>query len=120
MAGTRSALSVATYRYDDARLQQLQAPQRDADALAEVLGDTAIGGFEVKTLVNENSQDIRVALAEFFADRRADDVLLVHFSCQGVKDDSGELFLATSDTQMKLLDATAVQSEYVNKVMSRS
>ena len=63
MAGSRSALIVATYRYDDVRLQQLQAPQRDADALAEVLGDPGIGGFEVKTVVNESSHDISVALA---------------------------------------------------------
>ena len=67
MAGSRSALVVATYRYDDTRLQMLQAPQRDADALAEVLGDPAIGGFEVQTVVNEKSHDISVALAEFFA-----------------------------------------------------
>jgi hypothetical protein len=120
MAGTRSALIVATYRYDDARLRMLQAPQRDADALAEVLGDPEIGGFDVKTVVNESSHDISLALAEFFAQRRADDVLLVHFSCHGVKDDSGELFLAAADTRMDLLDATAVPSAYVNKVMSRS
>lgn len=118
MAGSRSALIIATYRYDDPRLKMLQAPQRDADALADVLGDPAIGGFDVRTVVNAGAHDISVSLAEFFSQRRVEDLLLVHFSCHGVKDDSGELFLAASDTRMDLLDATAVPSAFVNKAMS--
>ena len=38
-------------------------------------------------------------IATFFADRRADDLLLLHFSCHGVKDDSGELFFAAANTR---------------------
>ena len=120
MAGARSALIVATYQYVDPRLRMLKAPQRDAEALAEVLGDPAIGGFEVKTVVNQPSHVISLELAEFFSHRHSDDVLLVHFSCHGVKDDSGELFLAASDTRMDLLEATAVASAFVNKSMTRS
>ncbi len=120
MSGARSALIVATYQYDDPRLRSLRAPERDADALAEVLGDAAIGGFDVQTLVNQSSHDISLRVAEFFAQRRPDDVLLLHFSCHGVKDDSGELFLAATDTRMDLLDATAVSSAYVNRSMTRS
>jgi hypothetical protein len=120
MAGARSALIVATYQYVDPRLRMLKAPQRDAEALAEVLGDPAIGGFDVRTVVNQPSHVISVELAEFFARRHADDVLLVHFSCHGVKDDSGELFLAAADTRMDLLEATAVASGFVNKSMTRS
>jgi hypothetical protein len=120
MAGARSALIVATYQYVDPRLRMLRAPQRDAEALAEVLGDPAIGGFDVKTVVNQPSHVLSVELAEFFAHRHSDDVLLVHFSCHGVKDDSGELFLAAADTRMDLLEATAVASSFVNKTMTRS
>ena len=120
MTGARSALIVATYQYVDPRLRMLKAPQRDAEALAEVLGDPAIGGFEVKTVVNQPSHVISLELAEFFSHRHSDDLLLVHFSCHGVKDDSGELFLAASDTRMDLLEATAVASAFVNKSMTRS
>jgi hypothetical protein len=120
MSGARSALIVATYQYDDERLRLLNAPERDADALAEVLGDPEIGGFDVQTLVNRSSHEISVRVAEFFAQRRSDDVLLLHFSCHGVKDDSGELFLAATDTRMDLLEATSVSSAYVNRSMTRS
>jgi hypothetical protein len=120
MSGARSALIVATYQYDDPRLSMLRAPERDAEALAEVLGDAAIGGFDVRTVVNQPAHVISVEVAEFFAHRHVGDVLLVHFSCHGVKDDSGDLFLAATDTRMDLLEATAVSSGYVNRAMTRS
>ena len=107
MAGSRSALIVSTYQYDDPRLRLVRAPERDVDALAEVLADPAIGGFDVQTLVNRSSGDISVRVASFFAQRGPDDVLLLHFTCYAVMDDSGELFLATTDTRMDLLEATA-------------
>src|SRR5436190_18104808 len=43
--GVRSALVVANARYDDPALAQLRSPGADAEALARVLGDPAIGGF---------------------------------------------------------------------------
>ena len=120
MAGARSALIVATYQYADPRLRMLKAPEQDAEALGDVLGDPDIGGFDVRTVINQPAHVISVELAEFFGHRHSDDVLLVHFSCHGVKDDSGELFLAAADTRMDLLEATAVASAFVNKSMTRS
>src|SRR3954471_20016714 len=101
MAGTRSALIVATYAYDDAAgLTTLRAPRRDAEALSEVLGDPNIGGFEVRTVLNQPAHVVNLEVARFFADRRPDDLLLLHFSCHGVKDDSGELYFAATDTRL--------------------
>ena len=94
MAGTRLALVVANEDYADDGLRRLAAPGRDADALAEILGDRSVGGFDVQVLRNESAQQIRFAIEDFFADRSPTDLLLVHFSCHGVKNASGELFLA--------------------------
>ncbi|MCE0447467.1 hypothetical protein LT493_34535 [Streptomyces tricolor] len=33
---------------------------------------------------------------------------MLHFSCHGLKSESGELYFAASDTEPRLLDATAV------------
>ena len=52
-AGARSALIVANYDYTDPGLGQLHAPASDARALEVVLRDPAIGGFEVRTLLDE-------------------------------------------------------------------
>ena len=120
MDGTRSALIVASYDYADPGLRRLRAPASDAQALAGVLRDPGIGGFEVRTLLNAPAHEVSLAVEEFFADRRPDDLLLVHFSCHGVKDEAGELYFAASNTLLRRLGATAVAADFVNRRMSRS
>ncbi|KAA9373679.1 caspase family protein [Microbispora cellulosiformans] len=119
-AGRRTALIVAGDDYRDPGLRRLRAPARDAEALARVLGDPAIGGFDVRTLLNEPTHVVSEMVEEFFTDRAPDDVLLLHFSCHGVKDDNGELYFATPTTKLNRLGATAVSAEFVNRRMSRS
>jgi Caspase domain len=120
MAGRRSALIVANDAYEDAGLGRLRAPARDAEALARVLADPAIGGFEVDVISNQPEWRLRRTIGAFFSDRSRDDLLLLHFSCHGVKDDSGQLYFATVDTELANLDATAVPADFVNRHMSRS
>jgi hypothetical protein len=118
--GTRSALIVASDDYTDPGLRRLRAPASDAQALAGVLRDPKIGGFEVRTLLNEPAHEVNLAVEEFFDDRRPDDLLLLHFSCHGVKDEGGELYFAAANTRLRRLGATAVAAEFVNRRMSRS
>jgi Caspase domain len=120
MDGQRSALIVANDQYSDPGLQRLRAPAQDAEALANVLGDPAIGNFAVKVLANEPEYRLRREISAFFAGRVRDDLLLVHFSCHGVKDASGQLYFATADTELADLDATAVPADFVNRHMTRS
>jgi hypothetical protein len=120
MEPRRSALIVASDRYQDVGLRKLRAPTRDAEALARVLGEPGIGNFDVKVVANAQEHILRREIATFFADRGRDDLLLVHFSCHGVKDDSGQLYFATTDTELRNLDATAVPAEFVNRHMTRS
>jgi Caspase domain len=120
MDGSRSALVVASDTYVDPSLSQLHAPASDAEALAAVLRDPMIGDFQVSTLMNEPAHEVNLAVEEFFADRRPDDLLLVHFSCHGVKDESGELYFAMTNTLLRRLGATGVSAEFVNRRMTRS
>lgn len=120
MAATRNALIVASYDYTDPGLRQLHAPASDARALEAVLQDPGIGGFDVRTLLNAPAHEVNLAVDEFFADRRPDDLLLVHFSCHGVKDEDGDLYFATSNTMLRRLGATAVGADFVNRCISRS
>src|ERR1700691_178227 len=92
--GTRSALIIASDNYTDPGLRRLRAPASDARALADVLRDPAIGGFDVRTLLNEPAHVVNLAVEEFFADRQPGDLLLMHFSGHGIKDQDGELYLA--------------------------
>ena len=92
MAGKRSALIVATSEYKDSRLPPLPATE-DAAALKAVLSNPAIGGYDVRVALNSRVETLRRTLDTFFAERARDDVLLLHFSGHGLKDDDGQLFL---------------------------
>ena len=116
----REALIVATDRYEDPKLRALRAPARDAQELARVLGDAEVGDFQVGVSLNEPDHVVRRKLSEFFRDRRRDDLLLLHVSCHGLKDEDGTLYFASSNTAVDHLEATAIPSEFVNRQMTKS
>jgi TM2 domain-containing membrane protein YozV len=119
-AGNRSALIIASREYQDPGLRQLRAPVHDAEALAQVLGDPNIGGFDIRTLIDASSYEVCEAVEDFFADRGPDDLLLMHFSGHGLKDEGGELHFATSNTKLGRLGSTSIPADFVNRRMNRS
>ena len=120
MSGSRKALIVANDTYDHDGLNHLLAPQADAEALAGVLGNAAIGDFDVRVVRNEPAHVIREEIEDLFSDSRPDDVLLLHFSCHGLKGDSGELFFATRNTRPNRLGSTAISADFVQRCMRAS
>lgn len=123
MAGVRRALIVATDEYSDPKLTSLNAPADDARMLADVLRDDAVGGFGVTTVFNRPSHEVELAIAEFFGTGRFGDTLLAHFSCHGVKSASGELYFATTNTDLSdafKLKVTGVPSALVRDAMEES
>ena len=120
MTGARLALIVANDEYDHPGLRRLDAPAQDAAALAQVLGDPGVGGFEVKVMRNRSTQKIRTAIERFFVDCKRDDLLLLHFSCHGLKDAAGDLFLAMKNTRPDLLASTGLDADFVNRMMVSS
>lgn len=119
MAADRHALLVATGHYEHPDLRLLRSPTRDAEGLAAVLQDPLIGDFEVGTVVDGRHDEVARAIEVFFRDRRRDDLLLLHLSCHGVKNDSGELHFATADTDPRLLASTSVPAAFLHTQMSR-
>ncbi|MGW8526178.1 caspase, EACC1-associated type [Nocardiopsis sp. NPDC055824] len=118
MNGVRHALIVATDFYQDDGLAHLKSPGQDAVVLAEVLRDPQIGGFEVEVLRNEPVHALRRRVEDFFADRHREDSLLLHFSCHGMKNVSGELHFAAVDTLPQRLSSTAVSADFVHRCMA--
>jgi len=117
--GERYALIVASDTHTDPRLSRLRAPAVDAEELARVLSDPAIGAFGVATSLNEPEHVVRRRLSAFFENRSPDDLLVLHLSCHGVKDEDGRLYFATSDTEVEHLDATSIPADFVNRQMTR-
>ncbi|MFC9506923.1 caspase domain-containing protein [Streptomyces sp. NPDC057002] len=117
MTESRHALIIANDRYTDQGLKKLKAPAQDAAALERVLHDPQIGDFEVEVVHNASADLMRRRIQHFFNERGRADTLLLHFSCHGIKSESGELYLAASDTEPPLLAATAVPSQFVRGCM---
>ncbi|NUO42200.1 MAG: hypothetical protein HOV82_09190 [Streptomyces sp.] len=115
--GRRLALLVATYEHQDSGLRQLTAPAHDAESLASVLRDPDIAGFEVTTLINQPHHRVGEAIGDFYRDRRRDDLTLLYFTGHGLKDDSGRLYLAMTNTRRDSLLFTALSAEHIDQAM---
>jgi uncharacterized membrane protein len=111
---------VASDRYDDPDLGSLRSPVHDVTALAAVLADPRIGGFEVDQVFNRQAHEVNAAIEDFFCDKQPDDVLLLYVSCHGVKDDGGRLYFATSNTRVRRLGSTGIASSFVSEQMTNS
>jgi WD40 repeat protein len=120
VSGQRKALIVANDEYEQEGLRQLLAPTADAEELKRVLGDQQIGDFAVQVVRNEPAHIIQVQIEELFAASRPDDVLLLHFSCHGLKSESGELFFAAPNTLPNRLGSTAISADFVQRCMRAS
>ena len=116
-AERRRALVVANARYDDVDLDGLASPARDAAALREVLADPARCGFEVAAVVDGESSAVIEAVEGFLADVERSDLLLLYFSCHGLKDEQGRLYLASRNTRRNRLRSTAVSAAVVNELL---
>src|SRR5215469_16960036 len=119
MAGRRLALIIATSEYIDPTLKQLYAPPQDAKGLAEVLENHNIGDFQVRILLDEPSNKIKQEIEGFLGEHCSkDDLLLLYFSCHGIKGQDGQLYYAACDTRKKYLRSTSVEASFVNSLMS--
>jgi hypothetical protein len=117
----RLALIIGNSLFRDETLTKLKKPDADVGALADLLLDPEVGGFDdAKLLVNMSSTAVRRAISEFFTGKRRDDMLLLYFSGHGILDDQGRLFLAVKDTDRKLLNATAIPTTFVADEMNNS
>jgi WD40 repeat protein/uncharacterized caspase-like protein len=115
------ALIIGNDEYDDRTLSRLRCPAADTTALSDILHDPSRGAFDsVSVLLNQSCHSVQRALAQFFADRLRDDLLLLYFSGHGIKDEDGQLCLAVKDTDRKLLVATSILSSYIKLLMDRT
>ena len=121
VTGRKLALIIGNSEYEDSSLAQLVTPGADANELADVLHDPAIGDFdEVTPLINQPVATVQRAISRFYANKNRDDVLLLYFSGHGVLDDRGQLYLAVKDTERNLLRGTAIGAAFISDEMDRS
>jgi len=109
----RFALVVSSSQYAHPSLRPLTAPTEDAESLQELLGDSAVGAFRVRPVIDQPSWVVAQEVETFFSGRRLDDLALFYFSGHGIKDEDGALYFATMNTNPESLLATTVSSAHV-------
>ena len=109
----RFALLLAVSQYADPALSRLRSPAVDAVALRDLLADAEIGGFAVTSVFDEKAHAMRLAVEEFLADRRPDDLVLVYLSCHGLVDVRRRLYFAARDTLKNRLASSGVEAHWL-------
>ncbi|WP_326796460.1 caspase family protein [Streptomyces sp. NBC_01808] len=118
-SGSRDALLIATDTYDDGAFRPLRSPGQDCAGLARALADPAIGGFRAEQVKDAPAHQVMRAVERFFRDRSRDDLLLLHLSCHGIKDDDGHLHFAARDTDRDLPASTAMPAAFLRSQLER-
>jgi formylglycine-generating enzyme required for sulfatase activity len=97
---SKHALLIGVSTYGEG-LTAIPSARLDVAALAEVLRDPQLGGFpseQVVVLQDPQRTPMERAVAELFANRAADDLLLLYFSGHGFRDDQRQLLLSCSES----------------------
>lgn len=119
MAG-KYALLVGNSKFADRALARLSAPLRDVEAFGNVLANPEISGFSVTSLINEKMETVRNGVADFFAKRSEDDLLLFYYSGHGLRDERGHLYLALPGTRASAPRAISLDAAFLRDEMSAS
>ena len=115
-------IGVSEYSEGENPLSALPAALNDVRALSVVLEDSNIGEFdEVTVLENPSAGQIRSKIEALFADRSADDLVLLYFSGHGITDQQGNFFFSTPKTHKNqkgfLVKSSAVPAQEVHGYM---
>ncbi|MGH2619804.1 MAG: SUMF1/EgtB/PvdO family nonheme iron enzyme, partial [Anaerolineales bacterium] len=116
----RTALLIVTTTNGDGAFAQLAAPEVDLASLSSALGDPSVGGFEVTQLVDKDVQNLREAIVRLYRSAGPQDVALLYYAGLALQDQFGEIYLTTRDTQIDVLEATAVQAAFLRDQLDKS
>ncbi|NJM97045.1 MAG: caspase family protein [Phormidesmis sp. RL_2_1] len=118
------ALLIGVGRYG-VGLKPLRCPNNGVEAMAAVLSDPAIGGFDqIVDLVNPGVGEMRSRICEVFASATKQDLVLFYFTGHGIKDMTGDFFLTTAQSQLfengRPNAGTAVEAHFLKREVSNS
>ncbi len=118
------ALLIGVSQYG-AGFNQLPAATKDVEEMQRVLQHPDMGDFTfLKSLIDPDPQEMGTAIENLFGGGSRDDLLLLFFSGHGIKDESGNLYLATRTTRKNerggLIRSTAISARFIQEIMSDS
>jgi len=104
---------------------QLPAAVKDVEAMQRVLQHPDMGDFnQVITLIDSDPLEMGTTIENLFGSYGRDDLVLLFFSGHGIKDENGNLYLATRTTRKNdrggLIRSTAIAARFIQEIMSDS
>jgi hypothetical protein len=113
MVSKRLGLLIATTGYADSRFPSVPVRPAQINELAEVLQTAQIGGFTLTVLIDPGVEEVRSAILDLFADRGPDDLVLLYFIGDFIRQIDGSVFLAVQETIASDLKNTALPANAV-------
>ena len=117
-------IGVSEYDYD---LNPLPGALKDVDAVQRVLQHPDMGGFSpnnIEVLKNPQIPSMGMEIEKIFSNCQKHDLVLLYFSGHGIKDDIGNLYLASSQTckhpNGQLITSSTVAANFVHNIMDKS
>lgn len=122
MQGKRYLLTIACSQYsEDSGLENLKYPENDANELARVLSDEALGGFEIfDQLINQTHFDIERRISDLLLEASKDDFCMIYFSGHGKVDRTGHLYLTANNSSEKNIVSTAIPIQNIKRFIDNS
>ncbi|HWS31342.1 MAG TPA: beta-propeller fold lactonase family protein [Actinoplanes sp.] len=120
MSGRRLAVVISVEQHDDPVLRRFSVPSADVPAFVDVLGDQALGGFDVEFLRDPGMQAASSRVKALFEGRDQDDCVLLYFRGVMLTGPGGGLYLAAADTVMGRPADTALDVALAASLMQRS
>lgn len=116
----KHALLIANSKYNDERLNSLNAPTEDVIALKAVLDDEKIGEFaSVEPVINASLEQIQKDLKAFLSDRRPDDLIVIYYTGHGLIDSDGKLWMALAGSSAEDPEIGSLDADYLRRSMDR-
>ena len=117
-------IGVSEYEYE---LNPLPGALKDVDAIQRVLQHPDMGYFSpnnIKVLKNPQIPNMGMEIEKIFSNCQKHDLVLLYFSGHGIKDDNGNLYLASSQTckhpNGQLITSSTVAASFVHNIMDKS
>lgn len=110
MNENRYAILIGSSEFpEEPKLSPLKCPERDVDTLNEILSSQELGCFtETITFKNRPHHEILIKINKILRNASKNDLVLIYYSGHGKLDSAGRLHLATSDTEIEVLESTSI------------
>lgn len=116
----RKALLLGASQYASENLQDLPGAAHDVAALQPLLADPEVGAYEVQSHCDLPYHIAGELIGKSLRDARSEDVILLYFSGHGLRDVSGELYLAFQNSEVNALEDTCLPASRIARQIERS